>query len=137
MSNPQRYSLNVEEDRKINLFGGLGLGCTLTGLAVLMTAVGYNTRTIPSQYRTNTNRGLGVGVLLQLIGLLLSLTGEVSILIVVAFVIASLPAMVWGCMNYAQGKGISSNVGWLGILGVVGLILLMVLPNNNSIPIDE
>ena len=39
---------------------------------------------------------------------------------------------IWGCMNYAEGKGHSKEVGLLGVAGIVGLIVLIVLPDRHN-----
>ena len=45
-----------------------------------------------------------------------------------ALVLAALPALVWGAMNYAQGKGKSPSLGLLGLAVGLGLIALIFLP---------
>ena len=47
----------------------------------------------------------------------------------VVLILASLPVFIWGCMNYAEGKGHTKWIGLVGIAGIVGLIVLVVLPD--------
>ena len=79
--------------------------------------------------RTKTNIGVGIGLVLQLGGLLLFREGETRALFGLLFVLLSLPVFVWGCMHYAEGKGHSKWVGVVGLAGIVGLIVLFVLPD--------
>jgi hypothetical protein len=104
-----------------------GLACTVAGIGLLLAAAGCSARSIPTEYRTRANLGVGIGLLLQLAGLYLAdgAPGMVGWLLIVI----SLPALVWGCMNYAEGKGYPKLIGALGIAGMLGLIVLIVLPN--------
>ncbi|MCI0335083.1 MAG: hypothetical protein L0228_17885 [Planctomycetes bacterium] len=43
----------------------------------------------------------------------------------------SLPVFIWGCMNYAEGKGHSKWVGLVGLAGIIGLVILIVLPDQD------
>ena len=83
------------------------------------------------EYKTKTNIGIGVGILLQLLGRFMTrnegtaLVG--SILAIVGFVF-----FIWGCMNYAAGKGHSKWLGLLGLLSCIGLIILVFLPDRHK-----
>ena len=70
-----------------------------------------------AEKKTNTNIGVGVGILLQLVSGMMGPLGGL-------FLIVGLAVFIWGCANYAQGKGYS---GWLGLLGLASLIGLIVL----------
>ena len=39
---------------------------------------------------------------------------------------------IWGCMNYAVGKGYSKFLGLLGLLSCIGLVVLVLLPDKNK-----
>ena len=84
-----------------------------------------------AEYKTKTNIGVGVGILLQLIGRLvgsneaIAVVGYVLILVGVVF-------FIWGCMNYAAGKGHSNWFGLLGFLSCFGLIILIFLPDHHK-----
>ena len=81
--------------------------------------------------RTKTNVGVGIGVLLQLAGLFLAKTGDTIAILGLVLILVSIPVFIWGCMNYAEGKGHSMWVGLLGLAGVIGLIVLIVLPDQD------
>lgn len=38
--------------------------------------------------------------------------------------------IIWGCMNYAEGKGHPKWLGLLGLLSVLGLIILVMFPDH-------
>jgi len=83
------------------------------------------------EYKTKTNIGIGIGILLQLLGRFLArnegiaVVGYVLILVGVVF-------FIWGCMNYAAGKGHSKLLGLLGLLSCIGLIILVFLPDRHK-----
>jgi TRAP-type C4-dicarboxylate transport system permease small subunit len=83
--------------------------------------------------KTNTNIGVGIGLLLQVIGRVLAafVGGPVGILGVI-LALAGLILFIWGCMNYAEGKGYSKWLGLLGLLSCIGLLVLVVLPDKNK-----
>ena len=132
LSNPQRFSLDRSADRQIHLLSVSGLLCTIAGIVLLLTAGNHTTKSMPPQKRTNTNIGVGVGFVLQLAGLFL-LTGEQGRgLIGLLLILTSLPAFIWGCLNYAEGKGHSKWVGVVGMAGLIGLIILIGLSDQNE-----
>jgi len=45
--------------------------------------------------------------------------------------LGSIPMFIWGCMNYAEGKGHSKWVGLFGVAGIIGPIVLIVLPDQH------
>ncbi|MHC4656724.1 MAG: hypothetical protein ACYS91_17160 [Planctomycetota bacterium] len=81
--------------------------------------------------KTKTNLGVGIGVLLQLAGYFLVQTTETCAIALLGLILLliSIPVFIWGCMNYAEGKGHSKWVGLVGIAGLIGLIVLAVLPD--------
>lgn len=90
--------------------------------------VSHTTKSMSTQYRTKANIGVGIGFVLQLAGLLLFGAEQIGLLLI----LASLPVFIWGCLNYAQGKGHSKWVGLVGVVGIVGLIILTVLPDQHK-----
>jgi hypothetical protein len=86
-----------------------------------------------------TNAGVGIGVILQLTGFVLTQTADtVGILAGAVLILISLPVFIWGCMNYAKGKGHSSWIGLVGLAGIIGLIVLILLPDQQKHgPIDR
>jgi hypothetical protein len=81
--------------------------------------------------RTNTNVGVGTGFLLQLGGLFLAQTEGTAAILGLVLILFSIPLFLWGCMNYAEGKGYSTWVGLVGFAGIIGLIVLIVLPDQD------
>jgi hypothetical protein len=84
--------------------------------------------------KTNTNIGVGVGILLQVIGRILTDNGPGGVVLGIILILVGLGAFVWGCMNYAEGKGHSKHLGWLGLLTCIGLIILACLPDHHKEP---
>ncbi|HIA18083.1 MAG TPA: hypothetical protein EYM91_00015 [Acidobacteria bacterium] len=82
--------------------------------------------------RFKTNVGVGIGSVLQLAGFFLVETVETAKVAGLVLILISLPVFVWGCMNYAEGKGYSKSVGLLGLGSIIGLIVLIVLPEEGS-----
>jgi len=82
--------------------------------------------------KTKTNIGVGVGIVLQVAGFLLSRVEGIGAIIGTLLILGSLPVFIWGCMNYAEGKGHSKWVGLVGLAGCIGLIVLIVLPDQHK-----
>lgn len=82
-----------------------------------------------AEYRQRTNLGVGLGIVLHLAG---------GYMISHGMVMGSLVALVgsilfiWGCCNYAMGKGYAWPVGLLGLLSCIGLLVLIVLPDKSG-----
>ena len=87
---------------------------------------------MPQQQKTRANIGVGIGFVLQLAGLFLSVAGDFRALSGLLLILAGVPMMIWGCLNYAEGKGHSKWVGLVGMAGILGLIVLMVLPDQHE-----
>jgi uncharacterized membrane protein len=85
-----------------------------------------------AENRTKTNIGVGVGIILQVIGRMLVLRNPDLALIALILTLVGLVFFVWGCMNYAVGKGHSKWLGLLGLLSCIGLIVLIFLPDRNK-----
>ncbi len=79
--------------------------------------------------KTKANIGVGIGFVIQLTGLFLFGPEDIRAIVIVLF---SLPVFIWGCMNYAEGKGHSKWVGLAGVAGIIGLIVLIVLPDQRN-----
>ena len=98
-----------------------------------------------AQKRANTNKRVGIGVLLQVGGLFIARFGmsflnqlptvsaaeaaAAAIILGLVLILVSIPIFIWGCMNYAEAKGYSKEVGLIGFFSIVGLIVLVVLPD--------
>jgi len=82
--------------------------------------------------KTKTNIGVGLGIILQLVGRMLAAENESLAFVGLALTLVGLVFFVWGCMNYAEGKGHSKWLGLLGLLSCIGLIVLIFLPDRNK-----
>ena len=83
------------------------------------------------EYKTKTNIGIGLGILLQLLGRFVT-RNEATALIGLILAIVGLVFFIWGCMNYAAGKGHSKWLGLLGLLSCIGLLILVFLPDRHK-----
>jgi len=78
--------------------------------------------------KTNTNIGVGLGFLLEILGRFVLGGSWIGLLLVLVGVVL----FIWGCMNYAVGKGHSKWLGLLGLLSFIGLIILVILPDHHK-----
>jgi hypothetical protein len=78
--------------------------------------------------KTKANIGVGIGCVIQAGSFLF---GPADIRAIV-LILLSMPVFIWGCMNYAEGKGHSKWVGLVGLAGIIGLIVLIVLPDQDK-----
>ena len=83
-----------------------------------------------AQFKKNTNIGVGLGIVLQIAGRVLANSGSEGIGLVVLLV--GLAAFIWGCGQYAKGKGYSAWFGALGLLSIIGLIVLVIFPDKHK-----
>ena len=83
--------------------------------------------------KSKTNIGVGIGFVLQLIGFFVSARGDIGAVVGLLLIVISIPVFIWGCMNYAEGKGHSKWVGLVGVAGIIGLIVLIVLPDQHKV----
>ncbi len=84
-----------------------------------------------AERKTRANVGVGIGAVLQLAGLYLIRNGPTDAVLGLLLLLASIPIFLWGCMNYAAGKGHSQWVGLAGLAGIIGLIVLILLPDQS------
>jgi hypothetical protein len=86
-----------------------------------------------AEYKRRTNIGVGAGLALQIIGrLLMTGSGSGQILLGFLVVLAGAVAFIWGCAQYAIAKGHSAWFGALGLLSIIGLIILVFLPDRHK-----
>ena len=71
-----------------------------------------NTAMLPEK-KTKTNIGVGIGIILQIAGRALAATSDAGAILGLIVVLVGAAFFVWGCMNYAEGKGHSK---WLDCL---------------------
>jgi hypothetical protein len=84
------------------------------------------------EYKTKTNIGVGIGILFQIVGRVVSSMNDALALPGLLLMIVGLVFFIWGCMNYAQGKGYSMWLGLLGLLSCIGLVVLVLLPDRHK-----
>ncbi len=78
------------------------------------------------KHKYNSNIGVGVGLLISVIG------GSMESDFGGFLALLGYAMVIWGCIEYAEYKGYSWKVGLLGLLSVLGLIILVCLPNKNK-----
>ncbi|MGA2541005.1 MAG: hypothetical protein ABSG78_05525 [Verrucomicrobiota bacterium] len=106
-------------------------------MAQLFTLGGINTRAgmLPSN-KTNTIIDLACGIVLQIAGgVLVELSGIATIPGLV-FVALGAGFFILGCTGYAAAKGYSKWIGLLGSGSLLGLIILVLLPEHVNKPDD-
>ena len=77
--------------------------------------------------KKQSNIGIGVGILLEVVGYMLVSAGN-DVIGVVVMLIGGL-VFLYGCFMFAKAKGYSPALGLLGFLGLIGLIILVVMPD--------
>ena len=82
--------------------------------------------------KNNTNIGVGLGIVTQIVGQVLQSQGGAMGTIGLVVSLGGLALFVWGCFNYAEGKGYSPFLGLLGLLSCLGLIILVILPDKHK-----
>ena len=80
------------------------------------------------KYKSRTNIGIGLGFVLQLLPRLMGFPPVLAGLCAIAGTIL----FIWGCCSYAIAKGHSWAWGLLGFLSLLGLIILLFLPDRNK-----
>ena len=131
LSHPHNFPISPDSDWKIDLLVLAALVCTLIGVVTFVIAVRRITQAIPPRNAREANLGVGIGVTLQFMaGMLVTVAGQDALLPSILG-IASLPFMVWGCMSFAEGKGYPKWIGLFGAAGVIGLIVLLILPSRS------
>jgi hypothetical protein len=82
--------------------------------------------------KTNTNIGVGLGFILQVLGRFLATRSAAGAVLGLILIVVGLVVFIWGCMNYAVGKGHSKWFALLGLLSCIGLIILVLLPDHHK-----
>jgi hypothetical protein len=85
------------------------------------------------EYKHKTNLGVGAGILIQLLGQFLSTSGRpLETILGMVLIFVGFGFFIWGCAQYARAKGQSPWLGALGILSIVGLLVLVFLPDKHK-----
>ena len=87
-----------------------------------------------AEYQKRSNVGVGIGIVAQILGKAIMVTAGATALGVCGAVLAIAGGVLflWGCCQYAIGKGYSGVTGLLGLLSVLGLIVLVVIPDRRK-----
>lgn len=76
------------------------------------------------KYQKNSNIGVGLGILLQVFGII----SDISILVSIGMIL-----IVWGVCSYAMAKGYEWYIGLIaGLFSLLGLIVLFFLPDKHK-----
>ena len=78
------------------------------------------------EYQSKSNIGIATGFVMQVAGSLFG--GPLGMLLL----LGGLGVFLWGCVCYAQGKGQSGLWGLLGLTSLLGLIILVFLPDHHK-----
>jgi len=79
--------------------------------------------------KTNAIIGISIGIITQIAGRVLAFPSEAGAILGLVVMLAGAVLFVWGCMNFAEGKGHSKWLGLFGLLSCIGLIILIILPD--------
>jgi hypothetical protein len=88
------------------------------------------------EYKRNTNIGVGIGWLVVLLGNVMLRSQAPSVVtnwVGVVLVLGGGGLFIWGCGQYAKGKGYSGYWGALGLLYIIGLIVLVLMPDRHKV----
>ena len=80
-----------------------------------------------AEYQKKSNYGIAIGLLLQIASVPLGGT-----IIATLVLCAGAGFFIYGCCCYAIGKGYSGGFGLLGVLSLLGLIILVLLPDKQK-----
>jgi hypothetical protein len=85
------------------------------------------------EYKRNTNIGVGIGWVALTLGNYAIRSGSFGGPIVgyILFLLG-VPLFLWGCGQYARGKGYSPYWGALGLLYILGLLVLVFMPDRHK-----
>ncbi len=82
------------------------------------------------EYKKNTNIGVGIGIIVQIIGRVMLNSGMDGLGFIVLML--GLAVFIWGCGQYSKGKGYSAWFGALGLVSILGLIILVLFPDKHK-----
>ena len=86
-----------------------------------------------AEYKSKTNIGVGLGIVLEIAGRILTDIENPGPRTIGSLVIlVGAIAFIWGCAQYCRGKGHSPWWGALGLLSILGLIVLFFLPDRHK-----
>jgi hypothetical protein len=80
-----------------------------------------------AEYQKKSNYGIAIGILLQIASIPFS-----ENILGFLLLVAGMLLLLYGCCCYAMGKGYHGILGGLGILSLLGLIILVLLPDKHK-----
>ena len=85
------------------------------------------------EYKRDTNIGVGIGFILIAFSRSAFLSGMFAGPVFgYVVLLTGIGFFLWGCGQYAQGKGYSRYWGALGLLYLLGLIVLVLMPDRHK-----
>ena len=85
------------------------------------------------EYKRDTNIGVGVGWIIIAVSNYVIRTGEFGGPVVgYVVLLTGIGLFLWGCGQYAQGKGYSPYWGALGLLYLLGLVVLVLMRDRHK-----
>ena len=85
-----------------------------------------------AEYKRKTNIGVGLGIVAQFVGYVLTSFGDVGAFFGYSFLVGGTVLFIWGCWSYAKGKGYDGALGFLGLFTIIGLIILACLTDKHK-----
>jgi hypothetical protein len=86
-----------------------------------------------SQCKRNANIGVGLGILIVPFGKWLTYSQNPAVVYPGLLVWSTGGVLlVWGCSQYAKGKGYSPFWGFLGLLYIIGFVVLFFFPDRHK-----
>lgn len=80
-----------------------------------------------ADYQKKSNYGIAIGLLMQIASIPIS-----ENILALLLLIAGSVLLIYGCCCYAIAKGHSGILGGLGFLSLLGLIVLVLLPDKHK-----
>lgn len=85
------------------------------------------------EYKRDTNIGVGFGwIAIALSGYVFRSTAFGGPVVGFVVLLTGIGLFLWGCGQYAQGKGYSRYWGALGLLYLLGLLVLVFMPDRHK-----
>lgn len=85
-----------------------------------------------AEYKQKTNIGVGGGFLCSILGRVIAQDGGAAALAGLAIMLVGAGLFIWGCCQYAKGKGHHPAWGVLGLFSIFGLIVLFLFPDRHK-----
>jgi len=84
------------------------------------------------EYKRRTNIGVGIGWLIMLIGSAQARSHPSAPFFGLCVLLIGAALFIWGCVQYSKGKGHSGYWGALGLFWLLGLVVLVFLPDRHK-----